>query len=312
MKTLDKFNSLLDLIHYFSNEEKCIEYLEELRWNGNVISPFDSTSKVYKCSKGYWCKNTNKTFNVKTKTIFENSKIPLQKWFIAIWIITSHKKGISSIQLSKDINVTQKTGWFMLQRIRKCFENENYSILHNEVEIDETYIGGKERNRNPFTISNETKGRSTKSKVPVIGMVERNGKLVSHIIEDAKSSTLTPSILKVVDKDSTIYTDEWKGYSGIDKLYNHLSVKHKENQFVNGKVYTNTIENFWGLLKRGIFGIYHNLSKKHLQMYIDEYVFRYNYRMSKDFERFDILLMNITNRLRYRDLIKEEYDLFKN
>ena len=102
MKTLDKFNSLLDLIHYFSNEEKCIEYLEELRWNGNVISPFDSTSKVYKCSKGYWCKNTNKTFNVKTKTIFENSKIPLQKWFITIWIITSHKKGISSIQLSKN------------------------------------------------------------------------------------------------------------------------------------------------------------------------------------------------------------------
>lgn len=304
MKELEKFKSLFDLMRYFSTEEKCIEYLEEIKWKGNVISPFDPSSKVYKCSKGYWCKNTNKVFNVKTKTLFENSKIPLQKWFIAIWLITSHKKGISSIQLSKDINVTQKTGWFMLQRIRKCFENENTSILHNEVEVDETYIGGKERNRNPFSVNNGTQGRSTKSKIPVIGMVERKGKIVSHIIEDAKSSTLTSSILKVVDKDSRIYTDEWKGYYGIDKIYEHFSVKHKENQFVNGKVYTNTIENFWGLLKRGILGIYHNLSKKHLQKYINEFVFRYNYREVKDFEKFDILLLNMTNRLRYNDLIK--------
>ena len=127
------------MIRFFSTEEKCIEYLEGVRWNGHVVSPFDPTSKVYKCARGYWCKNTNKVFNVKTGTIFENSKIPLQKWFVAIWLITSHKKGISSIQLSKDIDVTQKTGWFMLQRIRKCFEPSNPTTLHNEVEVDETY-----------------------------------------------------------------------------------------------------------------------------------------------------------------------------
>lgn len=217
MIDLRGFNSLIGLINTFPSEQKCIEYLEQIRWNGKVVSPFDPTSKVYKCSKGYWCKNTNKVFNVKTGTLFENTKIPLQKWFISIWLITSHKKGISSLQLSKDINVTQKTGWFILQRIRKCFKEENYSILYNEVEVDETYIGGRERNKNPFSQHKGTQGRSTKSKTPVIGMIERKGKLVSHIITDAKSSTLTPVILNTVDLSSTVYTDEWKGYNMIDK-----------------------------------------------------------------------------------------------
>ena len=303
MIDLRGFNSLIGLINTFSTEQKCIEYLEQIRWNGKVVSPFDPTSKVYKCSKGYWCKNTNKVFNVKTGTLFENTKIPLQKWFISIWLITSHKKGISSLQLSKDINVTQKTGWFMLQRFRKCFKEENNSTLYNEVEVDETYIGGRERNKNPFSQHKGTQGRSTKSKTPVIGMVERKGKLVSHIITDAKSSTLTPAVTNIVDPTATIYTDEWKGYNMIDKLYNHLFVKHKDNEFVSGRVYTNTIENFWGLLKRGLLGIYHNTSKKHLQMYIDEFVFRYNTRQLNDCQRFDILLLNMTNRLRYRELV---------
>lgn len=305
MVNFDKFNSLMEMMRFFSTEEKCIEYLEHIRWNGNVISPFDPTSKVYKCSKGYWCRNTNKSFNVKTRTIFENSKIPLRKWFVAMWLITSHKKGISSVQLSKDIGVTQKTGWFMLQRIRICFESQNHNILNNEVEVDETYIGGRERNKNQQSPSRVkgTQGRSVKTKVPVLGMVERNGKLVSHIIKDAKSDTLTGSILKVVNMDSTIYTDEWKGYNKIDKIYNHSFVKHKDNVFVSGRTHTNTIENFWGLLKRGLFGIYHNTSKKHLQMYINEFVFRYNTRQFNERCRFNILLENTNHRLRYYDLI---------
>lgn len=127
MMNLDGFNSLFELINTFSSEQKCIEYLESIRWKGTVISPFDSTSKVYKCSNGnYWCKSINKLFNVKHQTIFENSKVPLQKWFMAIWLISSHKKGISSVQLSKDIDVTQKTGWFMLQRIRKCLSDNSF------------------------------------------------------------------------------------------------------------------------------------------------------------------------------------------
>ena len=304
MIDLSDFNSLFDLVQIFSSEEKCIEYLESVRWKDGVISPFDPTSKVYKCSKGYWCKNTNKVFNVKTRTIFENTKISLQKWFMAIWLITSHKKGISSIQLSKDIHVTQKTSWFMLQRIRNCFECENQHNLSNEVEIDETYIGGRERNKKQSNEKSGTQGRSIKTKVPVIGMIERKGKLVSHIIENAKSVTLTSAIVNKVDKTATIYTDEWKGYYTIDKIYNHLFVKHKENEFVNGKVSTNTIEGFWGLLKRGILGIYHKISRKHLQMYIDEFVFRYNTRKISEIQRFEFLIFNMTNRITYNDLIK--------
>lgn len=303
MLKLSDFKSMFDLVNFFSSEEKCIEYLEKIRWNNNIVSPYDSKSKVYKCHSGYCCKNTGKRFNVKTNTIFENTKIPLRKWFVAIWLITSHKKGISSLQLSKDLNITQKTAWFMLQRIRKCFEVGNNSQLFNEVEIDETYIGGKERNNNLIGIGKGTQGRSIKTKTPVIGMVERNGKVVSHIITDAKSSTLTPEILKTVDINAVIYTDEWKGYNSVNKLYTHKRIKHKDNEFAKGDIYTNTIEGFWGILKRGLFGIYHKTSKKHLQMYIDEFVFRYNTRKVKDSERFDILLSNMTNRLKYKDLI---------
>lgn len=299
-KDFGKFSSLFDLMRTFSDEDKCVEYLERIRWNGVVVSPFDPKSRVYMCARGYRCRNTNKLFNVKTGTIFENSKIPLRKWFVTIWLITSHKKGISSAQLSKDISVTQKTSWFMLQRIRKCFERENGHILSNEVEIDETYVGGRCRNKDG---ERGTQGRSTKKKTPVLGMVERRGRLVSKVISDAKSTTLTPMILETVEPDTTIYTDEWKGYCKVHNYYEHKSVKHKENEFVSGDAYTNTIEYFWGLMKRGLYGIYHYTSKKHLQRYVDEFVFKFNTRHAKENERFDILLANTDGvRLRYDEL----------
>jgi len=141
-----KFNSLLDVINTFSEEQTCIDHLTALRWDGNVVSPFDPNSKVYVCKGNkYKCKNTGKYFNVRTQTLFDNTKIKLQKWFSAIYLVTSHKKGISSIQLSKDIAVTQKTAWFMLQRIRACF-GWNDNNMEGVVEIDETYVGGKEKN----------------------------------------------------------------------------------------------------------------------------------------------------------------------
>lgn len=142
------FNSIIDLLNIFPNEQTCIDHLEQLRWDGYVVSPFDSTSKVYKCKDNkYRCKNTGKYFNVKTNTLFDNTKIELRKWFLAIYIVTSHKKGISSMQLAKDIDVTQKTAWFILQRIRNCFEISDNDQLDNDVEIDETFVGGKNKNR---------------------------------------------------------------------------------------------------------------------------------------------------------------------
>jgi hypothetical protein len=298
------FNSILELMQAFPNEETCIKHLEGLRWNGNVVSPFDPASKVYKC-KGdkYHCKNTGKYFNVKTNSLFDNTKIELQKWFLAIWLVTSHKKGISSLQLSKDINTTQKTAWFMLQRIRKCFDIENDNRLDNDVEVDETYIGGKNKNRHCDKKVEQSQGRSSKDKTPVVGMVERSGKLNAHKVDNVKSQTLTKEIVKNVKETANLHTDEWVGYKDISKIYDHSIVKHNQGQYVNGRVHTNTIEGFWSLLKRGIVGIYHFTSKKHLQNYVDEFVFRYNTRDYSEVDRFNLLLANIGVRTTYRGLI---------
>ncbi len=298
------FNSIIEIVQVFKDEQTCIEYLEELRWGGIVVSPFDETSTVYKCKGGkYRCRNTGKYFNVKTNTLFDNTKIPLQKWFIAIWLVTSHKKGISSLQLSKDIDVTQKTAWFMLQRIRKCFNIENDNDLDNTVEVDETYVGGKNKNRHKDKKVENSQGRSAKDKTPVLGMVERQGKLNARTVENVQAETLTSEIIKNVKETANLYTDEWLGYKDISRIYDHSIVKHNAKEYVNGKIYTNTIEGFWSLLKRGIVGIYHSLSKKHLQIYVDEFVFRYNTRIYAESSRFNLLLSNMCVRTTYKGLI---------
>lgn len=299
-----EIKSIIELIQKFPTEDECYALLEKIRWNGNVESPYDKTSKVYKCKgHNYRCRKTGKYFNVKTNTMFEASNIKLQKWFLVIWVITSHKKGISSLQLSKDINVTQKTAWFMLQRIRKCFGIENNCILDNDVEIDETYVGGKNKNRHASKKVKNSQGRSMKDKVAVLGMVERNGKLIARIVPDVQAPTLTKEIRKNVKETANIYTDEWLGYNEIHKYYNHSIVKHSEKEFVNGSDYTDNIECFWGILKRGILGIYHFTSKKHLQIYLDEFVFRYNTRYMTEQNKFKTLLSNMILRTKYKEII---------
>lgn len=298
------FNSILQLFEAFPTEQSCIDHLEQLRWNGYVVSPFDSTSKVYKCKDNkYRCKNTGKYFNVKTNTLFDNTKIPLRKWFAAIWLVTCHKKGVSSLQLSRDLDITQKTAWFMLQRIRNCFGIENNNDLSNAVELDETYVGEKNKNRHNDKKIENSQGRSVKDKTPVFGMVERKGKLNAKVVPDTKCETLTKETIKFV-KDALICTDEWWGYNSIKKLFKrHEIVNHKWKEYVRGDVYTNTIEGFWSLLKHGIIGIYHFASKQHLQRYVDEFVFRYNTRNYSSCGRFNLLLQNTEHRLTYKELI---------
>lgn len=300
---MQDFNSLIDLFKAFPDEQSCINHLEQLRWNGFVVSPFDPTSKVYKCKDNkYRCKNTGKYFNVKTNTLFDSSKIELRKWFAAIWLVTSHKKGISSLQLSRDIDVTQKTAWFMLQRIRNCFGIENNDDLNNTVEIDETYVGGKNKNRHADKCVDGLQGRSVKDKTPVLGMVERKGKLVAKVVKNTSCEVRTPQIVKFV-KDALIYTDEWWGYNSIKKLFKHDYVNHRTSEYVRGNVYTNTIEGFWSILKRGIIGIYHFTSKQHLQRYVNEFAFRYNTRNYTESGRFNLLLRNTEHCLTYKELI---------
>ena len=225
---------------------------------------------------------------------------------MAIWLVTSHKKGISSLQLGRDLGITQKSAWFMLQRIRNCFglnEDDN-DKLQGEVEIDETYVGGKSTNRSSkirADKSEETKEHYKKS--TVLGMVERNGEVRAMHVENSTELSLLPPIVNNISFGSTIYTDELRSYNKLERVYDHKTVMHSGNEYVRGRVSTNTIESFWALLKRGIYGIYHFTSKKHLQFYVDEFVFRYNSRHATESQRFNLLLNNIENRITYKALI---------
>jgi transposase-like protein len=298
------FESIKELLKAFPDEQTCIDHLSELRWNGDVVSPFDITSKVYKCAGNkYKCKNTGKYFNVRTATLFDNTKVELQTWFLAIYLITNHKKGISSLQLGKDLNITQKTAWFMLQRIRNCFGIVNGSEQNNEVEMDETFVGGKNKNRHADKKVDNSQGRSVKDKTSVFLMVERDGRLVAKVVENTSGQSLTPEVVKHVSASAKIYSDEWTGYNSLQRIYDHSFVKHNQGEFVNGRIRTNTIENFWSILKRGIIGIYHFTSKKHLQKYVDEFVFRFNGRNQSTSFRFNSMLANSEYRLNYKQLI---------
>lgn len=258
------YRSVLEIIRDFPDEQSCIEYLEETRWEGNPVSPFDPTSKVYKCKGNrYYCKNTGKYFNVRTGTLFDGTKIPLQKWFIAIWLLASHKKGVPSRQLARDIGVTQKTAWFMLHRIRGCYADLD-TTLSGEVEMDETFVGGKNKNRHRDKKVPVCQGRAHIDKTPVLGMVERGGRIVAQVIPDTSQRSITPVVCQRVDRSATVYTDEWQGYDTIAKLYSRFFVDHSRGQYASGNVTTNRIEGFWGILKRGIIGVYQMTSRKHL------------------------------------------------
>jgi transposase-like protein len=300
-----EIKSIIDLVKAFPTEQSCIDYLEAVRWGENVVSPFDANSKVYKCKGNkYRCKNTNKYFNVKTATIFDNSKLELQKWFFAIWIVTAHKKGISSLQLGRDLDITQKSAWFMLQRIRNCF-GIDLEKGNGIVEIDETYVGGDNKNKsNSKRAELHANGAQTggKHKVPVVGMLERGKGVKAVVIGKGMSNgkNIKPIVKANVPNDSIIVTD---GFGAYKDLPNRNIVNHTNNQYVNGIFHTNTIEGFWSLLKRGIYGIYHAVSPKHLQKYVNEFSYRYNNRKSTDYSRFNDLLGNIENRLTYKELI---------
>lgn len=293
-------------MRYFNTEAICKQTLAESQWkNNDVICPKCGKHHCKMSKSGrYHCTECNHNFSCTVGTIFHKSKISLRQWFIAMYLISSNKKGVSSHQLARDIEVTQKTARFMLQKIRKLYAQWDTEELSGTVEIDEMYLGGAEKNKHESKKTEGTQGRSTKTKSAIFGMIERQGNLVAMKVTDTKADTLMPIIKQFIRENTTIYTDESASYIRLKKEnYTHDYVRHNKKEFVVDDVFTNTIESFWSHFKKMVFGTYHSVSKKYLQRYIDEEVYRWNTRKMSESARFVDMLKKSLTRYDYKAVI---------
>lgn len=267
------------LYKQFPTQKDCIEHLEQVRWNGMPICPYCNSKNQTPLPKEnrYHCNTCNTSFSVTVGTIFHKTRIDLQKWFLAVSLVLNAKKGYSARQLGRDIDVTKDTAWRVFMQIRKALV-EQKELMTGIVEADETYIGGKNKNRHNDKKTKGGQGRGGEDKTPVIGLLQRDGRVIARKADDVSGKTLKGFIEDNVEIGSTLNTDEWKGYSGLSSKFNHLVVAHGKGQYVSGNTHTNTLEGFWSLFKRGIVGQYHQISAKHLDKYVDEFCFRYNNR----------------------------------
>src|ERR1035441_3737354 len=304
--------TLRDAILYFADFEHCKDFMVELRWpNGTVKCPECGSEKVcYLAKNRVWkCYATHSKprFTLKTGTIFEDSPIPLEKWLPAVWMLLNCKNGISSWELHRALGVTQKTAWFMLHRIRLAMQSKTFNKLGGpgggEVEVDESFIGGKARNMHyARKVEVQKEGRNTGGKAIVMGMLERGGTVRTAVIEDRTKNTMQPIVRENVEAGSEVYSDEWASNWRMDDEYVHGVINHLQT-YVEGNIHTNGMENFWSLLKRSLHGTYVAVEPFHLFRYVDEQAFRYNNRTMTDLERFVWGMRHVVGRrLTYAEL----------
>lgn len=299
------FKTLPELMQYFNHEDKARDFLEKMRWpDGRIICPTCGKRGAYRNSdmRTYSCRDMacKARFSVTVGTMMENTKLPLCKWFAAIWLITGHKKGISSCQLARDLGIGQKAAWFLNHRIRAMVTEKAPELLEDIVSVDETYVGGRWANMKK-TKRTQLHESGTDNKTAVMGLAERDGNVRLTVIG---KSSFKDVVRKNVSPAAILVTDEHSGYTGLNKEYNgHVTVNHSKLEFVQDGFSTNNVEGMFSQLKRMIIGIYHQVSPTHLHRYCDEASYRYNTRKIKDCERFMDAMKKTGGRLSYKALI---------
>jgi transposase-like protein len=300
--------TLLEAVRFFTDLDRCTEFMAMIRWPEGVVCPHcdHNECKFMKVGKRrlWQCKSKDcrKQFTIKTGSVMEDSPIGLDKWLPAIWMIVNAKNGVSSYEIHRALGITQKSAWFLLHRIRLAMQSQTWNKLSGHVEVDETFIGGKARFMHKRKREQKIKGTGGYGKVAVMGLLERHGEVRVQVVENRRRRCLDGAVREHVEKGSNVYSDAFKSYSNLQDEYVHSVIDHAE-KYVDGHVHTNGIENFWSLLKRSLKGTYVAVEPFHLFRYLDEQSFRFNKRTGNDLYRFLEVAKSLTGRrLTYDEL----------